>query len=140
MTKPMLLLAPLFFILAHPAHAAGGKDGGALLDRADTDHDGRVTRDEFRAARRAMFDRLDRDHDGVVTPGGFRRLRRFRPKAADRADQFIESIDLDRDGRATVAELERAPLTLFDLLDANHDGAIDADERRAAAARRAPSR
>ena len=135
MMKPMLMIIPLL-LFARPAHAARSADGGALLERADSDHDGRVTQAEFRAARRAMFDRLDRDHDGVVTAGGFDRLRRFRPKAADQIDTFVESIDLDHDGRATIGELERAPLALFDRLDANRDGAIDAGERRAAAARR----
>jgi Ca2+-binding EF-hand superfamily protein len=134
MMKPMLLLFPLL-LLARPAHAARPADGGALLERADVDHDGRVTRAEFQAARRAMFDRLDRDHDGVVTAGGFGRLRRFRPHAAEQIDNFVKSIDIDHDGRATIAELDRAPLPMFDLLDGNRDGAIDPDERRAAAAR-----
>lgn len=136
MMKRMFFLAPLL-MLAHPAHAASGGKLDAVLDKADMDHDGRITRTEFIAARRAMFDRLDRNHDGVVSKDDFGRLRRFRPKAAEQIDAFIASADADHDGRVTRAELESAPTKGFDLLDTNHDGVIDATERSAAAARRA---
>lgn len=136
MMKTMLFLAPLLMI-AHPAQAASGGKLDAMLDKADTDHDGRITRAEFLAARRAMFDRLDRNHDGVVSKDDFGRLRRFRPKAAEQIDAFIASTDTDHDGRVTRAELESAPTRAFDLLDTNRDGVIDSTERSAAAARRA---
>ena len=134
--KRMLFLAPLL-MLAHPAHAARGGKLDAMLDKADTDQDGRITRAEFLAARRAMFDRLDRNHDGVVSKDDFGRLRRFRAKAADQIDSFIAAVDADHDGVASRAELDAAPATAFDLMDKNHDGAIDQAERTAAAARRA---
>ena len=35
---------------------------------ADADRDGRVSRDEARAATRIAFDRADTDHDGRITP------------------------------------------------------------------------
>jgi Ca2+-binding EF-hand superfamily protein len=136
MMKRMLFLAPLL-MLAHPAHAKIGGKLDAMLDKADTDHDGRITRAEFITARRAMFDRLDRNHDGVVSKDDFGRLRRFRPKAADQIDAFINTVDTDHDGRVTRAELDSAPTTAFDLMDRNHDGAIDQAERSTVAARRA---
>jgi Ca2+-binding EF-hand superfamily protein len=47
----------------HRGHglAMGGK-------KADTNHDGAITRDEFDTAALAMFDRADANHDGTVTP------------------------------------------------------------------------
>jgi Ca2+-binding EF-hand superfamily protein len=41
-------------------------DWNWLADRFDTNHDGRITREEFTGPRE-LFDRLDRDHDGVIT-------------------------------------------------------------------------
>jgi Ca2+-binding EF-hand superfamily protein len=133
--QTMFFLAPLLLI-AKPAHAQAGGRMSAMLDKADADHDGRITRAEFIDARKAMFDKLDRNHDGVVSQDDFGRLRRFRPKAADQLDAFIRGVDADHDGRVTQAELDSAPTTLFDLMDTNHDGAIDQAERAAAAARR----
>ena len=64
--KTMFFLVPLL-LLAKPATAQTGGRMSAMLDNADADHDGRITRAEFTAARMAMFDKLDRNHDGVLT-------------------------------------------------------------------------
>jgi hypothetical protein len=43
---------------------------GALLDNADADRDGKITKQEFLDARAAqaakLFDRFDANHDGVL--------------------------------------------------------------------------
>lgn len=41
--------------------------GRGWFDRADADHDGRVTLEEARAAASAEFDRLDTDRDGMIS-------------------------------------------------------------------------
>ena len=38
------------------------------IERLDTDHDGRVSREEYRAWRTGLFDRLDKDKDGRLSP------------------------------------------------------------------------
>ena len=38
------------------------------LERLDTDRDGRVSREEYRAWRAGLFDRLDKDKDGKLSP------------------------------------------------------------------------
>jgi hypothetical protein len=43
-----------------------GGGGGAMLRRADADGDGRVTRDEYRAAADRMFAAVDANADGVI--------------------------------------------------------------------------
>ena len=62
---------------------AQGRDG-AMLESADADHDGKVTRQEFTDTRAALFARLDRNGDGVVddADGG---ERANRPQAGQRA-------------------------------------------------------
>ena len=41
--------------------------GARLLQTADADRDGRVTREEARQGALAMFDRVDRDRDGTIS-------------------------------------------------------------------------
>lgn len=49
--------------------AAGpaGRMIASALHRADTDGDGKLTREEFLASQRERFDRQDADHDGKLT-------------------------------------------------------------------------
>ncbi|WP_294323409.1 EF-hand domain-containing protein [uncultured Sphingomonas sp.] len=49
-----------------PMQGPGGHRGDRMLERADTNKDGIVTRDEFRAVATRMFDRQDANKDGRV--------------------------------------------------------------------------
>ena len=56
-----------------PPGAEGGPMGGPrghhgphMMDRVDTNHDGRISRDEMRAQADARFDKLDTNHDGFI--------------------------------------------------------------------------
>jgi Ca2+-binding EF-hand superfamily protein len=42
--------------------------GGHWFDRADGNHDGRITLDEAQVSAMALFDAADADHNGTVTP------------------------------------------------------------------------
>ena len=44
----------------------GDRFAGRLFDRADTDHDGKVTKAEFTAAGDQMFQKLDKNGDGAI--------------------------------------------------------------------------
>lgn len=124
-------------LLAVPA--AAQRDRASMFDQADANRDGAITRAEFAAHRLSQFDRADRDRDGAIARGDFRRLARFRPEAMERIDALIAQGDSNRDGRLTRAELQAAPMRIFDLADSDGDGRIDAAERsalRAAAASR----
>lgn len=130
----------LYFAIASalllPASAAqarfGQRDPMAAFDNADANHDGVVSRAEFRAARVARFDRMDRNHDGVISRDDFGRLLKFRPQVGQMLDQMLAEADANHDGRVTRAELAGAPTPLFDRADANHDGVVDANELAAA--------
>ncbi|MBY8826521.1 EF-hand domain-containing protein [Hephaestia mangrovi] len=119
-----------------PASAAqarfGQRDPMAAFDDADTNHDGVVSRAEFRAARVARFDRMDRNHDGAISRDDFGRLLKFRPQAGQLLDQMLAEADTNHDGRVTRGELSQAPMPLFDRADTNHDGVVDANELAAA--------
>jgi Ca2+-binding EF-hand superfamily protein len=101
---------------------------------ADTNGDGVVTRAEFNAARMARFDKLDRNGDGTISRADFGRLMRLAPRLARRIDRLLADADTNYDGRVTRAEYASMPMPLFERLDLNHDGRIDAQELAAARA------
>ncbi|WP_404710251.1 EF-hand domain-containing protein [Sphingomonas sp. MMS24-J13] len=127
--RTFLLATAAATLVAIPASARmPGRDPAAMLDKADTDHDGRISRAEFIAARAADFARLDRNGDGVISRLDFTRILKFRPQAAARIDAMIAAMDSDHDGKVTRAELAAAPPLLFDRADADHDNFVDKAE------------
>jgi hypothetical protein len=120
---------------AMPAPAQALRDPAETLAQADSNHDGKITRAEFHAARQARFDSLDRNGDGVISRADFARIIAFRPQVGTRIDAFIAQADANHDGQVTRDELAHAPDTLFDQADANHDGVIDQSELAAASVR-----
>jgi hypothetical protein len=44
----------------------GGRFAGHMFDRADADHDGKVTKAEFTAAGDQMFQKMDKNGDGAI--------------------------------------------------------------------------
>jgi len=126
----ILPLAVLTAVVSSPVSARMAGGGGALagFDGADRNGDGIVTRDEFAASRVARFDTMDRNGDGVVTKDDFKRLARFRPEAVERLEMLISQGDANGDGRLTRAELQAAPMPVFDRVDVNRDGKVDKQE------------
>ncbi|WP_293972527.1 EF-hand domain-containing protein [Sphingomonas sp.] len=133
--KPLFPGLMLFLPVAFPAAAQGLRDPAALLASADADHDGRISRSEFQAARLAQFDRFDRNGDGVISRADFGRIVSMRPQAGARIDALIAEADLDHDSKVTRDELAHAPARIFDEADINHDGFVDQTELEAARAR-----
>ncbi len=131
------------------------------LRAADADRDGTVTAEEMRAAgqakraerRAAMFDRLDADKNGAISRAEFEALRADGPRAgrgehAGRGHRGgmhrgAERMGRNGEGRAPVviAEAERKATETFTRLDADHNGTLTLEERRAGMqARRAEMR
>jgi Ca2+-binding EF-hand superfamily protein len=99
---------------------------GAVLDNADADHDGTVTRQEFSSARTAQFSNLDRNGDGVFDDsdaGG---------RGGKRAAALRSRLDANGDGKVTREEFVSSPAPMFDQFDTNHDDVLDAKELQAA--------
>jgi Ca2+-binding EF-hand superfamily protein len=116
------------------------RDPNAMFDTLDANRDGNVTRQEFLAFHAAHGPRGAGGPmaHGEATPmagpdGGARPMR---PRRAGMGMGFggrwFDRVDADHDGRASLAEAQRAGMAMFDRLDANHDGTISPDERAAA--------
>jgi Ca2+-binding EF-hand superfamily protein len=161
---------------AHGGGAGGDGDGPrGLLERVDANGDNKLTLAEMKTSAKALFDAADTDHDGRVTKQeqsafqqqmrakfeashGTRMAERFakqdsngdgrlsRKEAAGMPDERFARIDSDKDGQLSKAELEAARATMKDAMkrhhgepgehggnpleraDQNQDGAIDRAE------------
>lgn len=139
------------------------------LRTADADRNGTVTAEEMRAAgqakraerRTAMFDRLDANKDGAISRAEFeapradgqRAGRGERSQRGPRAEHAgrqhggmhrgAQRIGRGGEGRfpIVIAEAEQRATEAFTRLDANRDGSLTGEERRAGMqARRAEMR
>ncbi|WP_162938784.1 EF-hand domain-containing protein [Brevundimonas naejangsanensis] len=116
------------------------------LRAADADGDGRVTAEEMRAriqtrraeARAARFDRLDANKDGALSRAEFeapqardgRMVRGPRMGHGRMGSRAMEQGE--RRFPIVVAEAERKAALAFARMDADHDGVLTVEERRAA--------
>lgn len=104
-----------------PDGKAGGKSGGKLggrgaerlFARADSNRDGFVTLAEFQAAPKPARDKAAMARRG----GGMTRM--------------LGAADVNKDGKVSLAEVQEAALSRFDRADANRDGKVTPDERKA---------
>ncbi len=88
----------------HPSQSRYGWDW--LAARFDADHDGAITRAEFRGPAEA-FERLDRDRDGRLTPADFDWSDRSPfMQQWELAYDFGRRTDANSDGRISPAEWE----------------------------------
>lgn len=127
-TTQWLLMLTLFGIAMPPLYAQAASDLAEIFAKADANHDGRISRDEFQTARAARFDKLDRNRDGYLDDGDIPRLLRANAQRMQKFDAALNMADANHDGRVSRAEYMTAGLHMFELVDANHDGYVDHDE------------
>ncbi|MBL9149047.1 MAG: hypothetical protein JNM94_10175 [Phycisphaerae bacterium] len=90
------------------------------FDSIDTNRDGTMTFDEYRAFVFAAFADIDTDGNFVLT------LREIGSNAGDRA--VFEKIDRAKKGEVTLAEYMRMQRLLFDFADLDLDGTVSRAE------------
>jgi Ca2+-binding EF-hand superfamily protein len=115
-----------------PLTARNRPDAVQVLESADANHDGTVTRAELIAARASRFGKLDRNGDGYIDAGDLPKRLRRRQSAGDRIAALIAQFDKDGDERISREEFVDGPTLMFDRADTNHDGALSADELKRA--------
>jgi len=126
----------LLLITTMAVMAASAANAQALL--ADANKDGKVTKTEYQNNRRAFLLRADHDKDGKISAAewakGAERVRsEVREQGVDgwnivgKAGLFA-TLDTDKDGYVTPAEIDAATGPRFDKYDLNHDGVITRSE------------
>ena len=118
---------------------SGGGDTAARhgIFQADANNDGVITRAEFDASRTTHFARLDANNDGQLTREEMRADRGERGhhrggrghRGGPGGHGGFEGADANNDGNITRDEFLARPIAMFDRLDANHNGVIEASER-----------
>ena len=119
-----------------------------MFTRLDANADGQIdaadrqARTENRAENR--FDRLDANSDGAISRTEFAAIGAMRGdgrrgrggnrggRGEGRGGAMIGNADADSNGTVTQAEFNSAVLARFDAADANDDGVVSREERRAA--------
>jgi Ca2+-binding EF-hand superfamily protein len=128
-----------------PGAKRGGGMGDRMLERADTNGDGMISKDENRASVEARFARMDANGDGTIGADerrmGKGKGKRARAAAAGdaagampgkmKAGHAMKRADNDGDGAISKAEFDAQSAERFGKLDTNGDGKIDATEMQA---------
>jgi hypothetical protein len=140
-SRPMTIALVLAALLAGPAMAGdqSAKDGPHGVMRADTNGDGKVSRDEAAAlhdkAQGEWFARTDTDKDGFLTQEEIRQARASRHYSRgdmkERMDQRFKEADANGDGQISLDEAQAKMPKLaerFTTLDADKNGLLSRDE------------
>ncbi len=153
--RSVLLLTAAGALLGLSAMAQTSPDTGpakphpgaqARFAQMDADHDGFIEKSEATGRVAKNFDAIDTDHDGKLSPDELRaalKMAAGKAKTAPAPAQAaapehgapergakakMSAMDTDGDGRISYAEFTAREKALFDKLDANHDGYLDASE------------
>jgi hypothetical protein len=110
-----------------PMGRGPGMMGMMMLDQLDADGDGKVSRAEVDAFRKARFESADKSRDGRLDQAEFETLwlevtRPMRIRA-------FQMLDADGDGIVTAVEVERPVNRMFGRLDRDGDGVLEPTDR-----------
>jgi EF hand domain-containing protein len=97
-----------------------------LSDRIDTNHDGAISRAEYRAWVDARFAAFDLDGDGRIDAAEIERAPATAKRVQRRADRFVRRYDHSGSGAVSLADFEAARMAAFDRISGGTD-AVPAD-------------
>ncbi len=110
---------------AQPFPAAQPAPSGQPFANLDADHDGTVSRAEWKGSA-VSFAMLDTNGDGTLGGDEMKPSSQAAPAGPTLADTFAQ-LDIDHNGRLTGKEWT-AGTSELDRMDHNHDGAVSRDE------------
>lgn len=113
-------------------HGMGGHGGGhhamQMMERFDTDSDGKITAEEMAATRTKAMANYDADKDGGLSIDEFQSL--WLEHMRSRMVRHFQQMDSDGDAKITQAEMTKLMDRMMSRMDRNEDGAISKDDRR----------
>ena len=142
MRLPLLLTASLVLSLAG---AAGGvlAQGSRHFARTDTNGDGKISLQEFIAARGRIFERIDTNHDGTITADEIaaagqaaeaaqagRMIRSGKEGGDEEGGRLARLQKLAENGPVTRQTWDQIMTRRFNKLDVNHTGFITMAQMR----------
>lgn len=113
----------------------GHKGGHGMMEKADANKDGKLTKAEYDAVAmgKGSFEDKDFNKDGVLDKSDWEAKRAACESGATLCGPMAK-MDADKDGKVSKAEFMSKPGPMFERVDANKDGVIDQTEMAAAKA------
>jgi Ca2+-binding EF-hand superfamily protein len=122
----------LIALMSTPTFAQMRASGEGIFDKADTNGDGSITREEFRVARTEQFARFDRNGDGYLDSNDVPKRALARREQNGGGGMLSGQFDANGDGKVSKDEFVNGPTLIFDRSDADSNGVLDAKEIAAA--------
>ena len=101
--------------------------GEMMFKKLDRDKDGKVTKAETEAFQDQKLAEFDADESGELNQAEY--VAMAQAFMADHIKRRFERQDADKNGGLNLTEMSGLIMHMFDLLDANSDGAVDREER-----------
>jgi len=98
-----------------------------FFDQIDANHDGSISRDEYRAWVDGRFDRLDANRDGTVDANEIANSQQTRERVQKRAERFVRRFDASGKGTVSQTDFEAKAMARFDRL-ANGGDTVSLDQ------------
>ncbi|MFQ5625231.1 MAG: EF-hand domain-containing protein [Methyloligellaceae bacterium] len=105
-----------------------GKGAHRMMERFDTNKDGKLTQQELDDARKKLLAAHDGDKDGKLTLAEFEKL--WLEVKRQRMVRSFQKIDRDGDASITLDEFLKPFANLVSRMDSNDDGVLDREDHR----------
>lgn len=134
LNKHNTMFAAMAVALILPVGAQAGAWGDKYFEKADTNADGAISKEEMQAARMERMQGADADKDGFVTSDELsaHHAARMETKKDAHFTRFSERFDTNKDGKVSTEEVQKHESPFFAKADANSDGKLTKEEMDAA--------
>lgn len=112
----------------HHSGMRHGRRARSMIERYDTNEDGKLTQEELNGARSKLLATHDADKDGKLNLAEFEKL--WLEVKRRRMVRSFQKIDRDGDAAVTLDEFLKPFANLVSRLDSNDDGVLDSQDRR----------